>query len=42
MTSLDTAVSAVSHGLGYGWLPWHLVAARLAAGALSPLPLREG
>ena len=42
MTSLDTAVSALRHGLGYGWLPWHLIAEPLAAGDLKPLPLREG
>jgi DNA-binding transcriptional LysR family regulator len=40
--SIDTAVAAVSQGLGYAWLPEHQIRALLAQGVLAPLPLAEG
>ncbi len=42
VSSLETALSAVCHGLGFAWLPDHLIAPALADGRLKPLPLREG
>jgi DNA-binding transcriptional LysR family regulator len=42
VTSIDSALSAISQGLGFGWLPCHMIEDRLAAGTLCPLPLREG
>ncbi|VAW95410.1 Transcriptional regulator, LysR family [hydrothermal vent metagenome] len=39
---LETALLAVCHGLGFAWLPDHLIAPALADGRLRPLPLREG
>ncbi len=39
---LETALLAVCHGLGFAWLPDHLIAPALADGRLKPLPLREG
>lgn len=42
VTSIDSALSAISHGLGFGWLPCHMIEDRLAAGSLKALPLREG
>ena len=42
VSGLDTVLSAVCHGLGFAWLPEHLIAPALADGRLRPLPLREG
>ncbi|HEB94000.1 MAG TPA: LysR family transcriptional regulator [Gammaproteobacteria bacterium] len=42
VSGLETALSAVCHGLGFAWLPDHLIAPALAGGRLKPLPLREG
>jgi DNA-binding transcriptional LysR family regulator len=42
VTSLQTSVSMVAAGLGFAWLPKHLIADQLAAGTLLPLPLAEG
>ncbi len=42
VSGLETALSAVCHGLGFAWLPDHLIAPALADGRLKPLPLREG
>ncbi len=42
VSSLETAVVAVSSGLGFSWLPIHQINAELAQGLLLPLPLREG
>jgi DNA-binding transcriptional LysR family regulator len=42
VTSIDTALSAVRHCLGFGWLPAHKVAAPIERGELRALPLREG
>ncbi|HDP88342.1 MAG TPA: LysR family transcriptional regulator, partial [Thioalkalivibrio sp.] len=42
VTSLDSALEAVSNGLGFAWLPTHQVKSLLDTGALAPLNLREG
>jgi DNA-binding transcriptional LysR family regulator len=42
VTSLQTSVSMVGAGLGFAWLPRHLIADQLSAGELLPLPLSEG
>lgn len=42
VTSLQTSVAMVGAGLGFAWLPQHLIADQLAAGTLAPLPLTEG
>ncbi len=42
VSSLETALVAVSSGLGFSWLPTHLIKTELAQGLLLPLPLREG
>jgi DNA-binding transcriptional LysR family regulator len=42
VTSAETKVSLMSAGLGFGWLPTHLIGDELRAGLLKPLPLREG
>ncbi len=42
VSSLDTAITAVSSGLGFGWLPQHLIQPRLDEGCLKPLAVREG
>jgi len=42
VSGLETALTAVCHGLGFAWLPDHLIAPALADGRLKPLPLREG
>ena len=42
VTKLETAVETVSHGLGFAWLPHHLIAEHLARGELKALPLNEG
>jgi len=39
---IDSAQRIISHGLGYGWLPRHVIGEQLAQGALKELPLREG
>lgn len=42
VTSIETALAATSHGLGFAWLPRHTIERHLADGRLRPLPLREG
>ncbi len=42
VTSIDTALTAISAGLGFGWLPCHKIEPQLAHGGLKPLALREG
>lgn len=41
-TSVDAAIEAVRHGVGYGWLPEPHIRSLLASGALCPLPLQSG
>lgn len=38
-STADAAIEAISHGVGYGWLPRFLVAPFLASGELQALPL---
>ena len=38
-TTIEAAVEAVCHGVGYGWLPMHRVAALLESGQLKRLPV---
>lgn len=40
--SLATSVGFVSSGLGFAWLPRHMISRELAEGALKPLPLIQG
>lgn len=40
--SLATAASFVSSGLGFAWLPRHMIARELSEGSLKPLPLEQG
>ncbi|HEY9278527.1 MAG TPA: LysR family transcriptional regulator [Eoetvoesiella sp.] len=42
VTSMETSVAMVQDGLGFAWLPRHLLQKRLQAGSLWPLPLRQG
>lgn len=42
VTSLETALASVSAGLGFAWLPEHLVRPSLEAGRVKPLPLGAG
>ncbi|VYU06506.1 LysR family transcriptional regulator [Metakosakonia massiliensis] len=41
-STIDAAIEAVQHQLGYGWLPEERIAPLLANGALKILPLRHG
>jgi len=38
-TTIEAAIEAVCHGVGYGWLPMHRVAALLESGQLKRLPV---
>ncbi|MBT8766564.1 LysR family transcriptional regulator [Metapseudomonas boanensis] len=40
--SLSTATNFVSSGLGFAWLPRHLIERELTEGVLKPLPLEQG
>ncbi len=42
VSNLNTAVTFISHGLGFGWLPRHGIEPQLEEGLLLPLLLREG
>lgn len=42
VSSLSTAARFVSSGLGFAWLPRHLIGRELAEGSLLPLPLEKG
>lgn len=42
VSSMETSLAMVSEGLGFGWLPRHLIQGRLAEGTLLPLPLSQG
>jgi DNA-binding transcriptional LysR family regulator len=41
-TSVDAAVEAIRHGVGYGWLPEPHIRSLLASGTMCPLPLQSG
>ncbi|HSC82251.1 MAG TPA: LysR family transcriptional regulator, partial [Pseudomonas sp.] len=40
--SLSTARTFVSSGLGFAWLPQHVISRELAEGLLKPLPMEQG
>lgn len=40
-TTIETAIEAIVHGVGYGWVPRHVVQERLRAGELGCLPMGE-
>lgn len=42
VASLSTAADFVSNGLGFAWLPQHLIGKQLSEGLLKPLPLIAG
>jgi DNA-binding transcriptional LysR family regulator len=42
VTSVETSISLVVGGLGFAWLPCHLVQPYIESNALKPLALREG
>ena len=42
VTGVETSISLVAGGLGFAWLPCHLIQPHIEAGTLKPLPLREG
>ena len=42
VSSLSTAVTFVTNGLGFAWLPRHLMQRELEEGRLKPLPLASG
>jgi DNA-binding transcriptional LysR family regulator len=42
VSNIETAITTIRHGLGFGWLPSHAIASELERGELKPLPLREG
>ena len=42
VSSLDASLQLISHGMGYGWLPRHMIGKELQHGTLKELPLREG
>lgn len=42
VSSIDSALNAIKHGLGYGWLPSNRLIEPLADGELKPLLLEQG
>jgi len=42
VSKIETAVAAISAGLGFGWLPMHTISEQLSSGQLKALPLSEG
>jgi DNA-binding transcriptional LysR family regulator len=42
VSSIDSAMSAIEHGLGYGWLPSNRLIEALGDGHLKPLLLEQG
>jgi DNA-binding transcriptional LysR family regulator len=42
VSSMETAIAAVSNGLGFSWLPRHRINTLLNQNILAPLPLTEG
>lgn len=42
VSSIDSAMSAIEHGLGYGWLPSNRLIEALGDGSLKPLLLEQG
>lgn len=42
VTSMETSAAMVTDGLGFAWLPRHVIQKQLEQGSLWPLPLNEG
>src|SRR5690606_41118712 len=42
VTSMATSLAMLEAGLGYAWLPRHMLQRQLQAGSLWPLPLEQG
>lgn len=42
VSSIDSALSAIEHGLGYGWIPSNRLVEPIADGRLKPLLLEQG
>lgn len=42
VSSLESSLQLISNGMGYGWLPRHMIHNELQHGTLKELPLREG
>ncbi len=42
VSSMETSLAMVADGLGFAWLPRHLIRKHLEEGSLWPLPLNEG
>ena len=42
VSKLETAVETIRSGLGYAWLPLHMIETELQSAQLKPLPLLEG
>lgn len=42
VTGMETSAATVASGLGFAWLPRHLIQPRLDDGTLLPLPLHQG
>lgn len=42
VSSIDSALSAIEHGLGYGWIPRNRLTEAFAEGRLKPLLLEQG
>jgi len=42
VSSIESALTAIEHGLGYGWLPSNRLIESLGDGLLKPLPLEQG
>jgi len=42
VSSIETATTAISEGLGFAWLPKHRIRDLLKHGVLKPIPLRDG
>jgi DNA-binding transcriptional LysR family regulator len=42
VSSIDSALSAIQHGLGYGWIPSNRLVESFADGMLKPLLLEQG
>jgi DNA-binding transcriptional LysR family regulator len=42
VSTMQASIEAVSHGLGFAWLPDHRIQRQLECGLLKPLPLAQG
>lgn len=42
VTSMHTSLAIIAGGMGFAWLPRHLIVEAMAEGRLRPLPLRAG